>query len=120
VADSHCRSIFLDCRKGILSALALHQVSFYGKTQGGKLVMSRELKKLFTFSVLFSICLLIAIHPTLALNEPPATGGPLPPFELAVPQNEVAKSYLGLSGSGQFSVSQIKAQAVIIEIFNMY
>jgi hypothetical protein len=79
-----------------------------------------ELRRISTFCAISAICLLLALHPALALNEPPATGGTLPAFELAVPQDEAAKSYLGLSGSGQFSVPQIKAQAVIIEVFSMY
>jgi hypothetical protein len=37
-----------------------------------------------------------------------------------VPDDPQAKSHLGLSGSGQFTVPQIEAQVVIIEIFNMY
>jgi hypothetical protein len=37
-----------------------------------------------------------------------------------VPENNQARSYLGLSGSGQFTVAEIETQVVIIEIFNMY
>jgi len=50
----------------------------------------------------------------------PATGETLPAFKLAVPENNQARSYLGLSGSGQFAVAEIETQVVIIEIFNMY
>jgi hypothetical protein len=82
--------------------------------------MLRKLKKLSTFFAILSFCLLLVIHPAVALNEPPAVGGTLPPLELAVPQDEGAKSYLGLSGSGQFTVPDINAQAVIIEVFSMY
>ncbi len=81
--------------------------------------MLGELKKSTFFAVL-TILLLLAIHPVMALNKPPPTGGTLPPFELAVPQDAAEKSYLGLSGSGQFAVPEIKAQAVIIEVFSMY
>ncbi|OGP54969.1 MAG: hypothetical protein A2Y65_02520 [Deltaproteobacteria bacterium RBG_13_52_11] len=41
-------------------------------------------------------------------------------MKLPVPQTPSAKSYLGLTGEGSFAISQIKAQVVIIEIFNMY
>ena len=82
--------------------------------------MMGEIKKLFTFVAILSVCLLLASHPALALNEPPAAGATLPQFELAAPQNTTAKNYLGLSGTGQFTVPQIKAKAVIIEVFSMY
>ena len=82
--------------------------------------MLKELKKPFTFFAILLIFLLIVILPALALNKPPATGGTLPSFELTVPQNQTEKSYLGISGGGQFTVPQIKAEAVIIEVFSMY
>jgi len=82
--------------------------------------MLGELKKLSTVFALLSFCSLLAIHPAMALNDPPAVGGALPPLELAVPQDEAVKSYLGISGDGQFTVPQIKAEAVIIEVFSMY
>ncbi|GEM_PF-363163 len=44
----------------------------------------------------------------------------LPPFELPMPQEESAKSYLGLSGTENFEIGQIKAQVLIIEVFNFY
>lgn len=82
--------------------------------------MLGEIKKLSTFGAILSVCLLLAIHPALALDEPPATGGTLPQFELAAPDSATAKNYLGLPGTGQFSVPQIKAKAIIIEVFSMY
>ena len=82
--------------------------------------MLGELKKLAIFFAVLTILLVLAIHPVMALNKPPPTGGTLPPFELAVPQDAAEKSYLGLAGSGQFTVPQIKAEAVIIEVFSMY
>ena len=44
----------------------------------------------------------------------------LPIFELPIPQNELEKSYIGISGSGNFKVGQIKAKVLIIELFNFY
>ena len=82
--------------------------------------MLGEMEKLSAFFAIFSICLLLAIHPALALDEPPAIGGTLPQFELAAPQNATAKNYLGLSDTKQFTVPQIDAKAVIIEVFSMY
>ncbi len=82
--------------------------------------MLGELKKLSTCFAIFAICMLLTIPTAVALNEPPATGGSLPPFELPAPEDTAVKSYLGLSDNAKFTVPQIKAQAVIIEIFSMY
>ena len=55
-----------------------------------------------------------------AATDPPPEGGVLPQFELPVPVDAQAKSYLGLAGRGKFTVPQINARLVIIEIFSMY
>jgi peroxiredoxin len=58
---------------------------------------------------------------TPAMAEPTfQVGGMLPAFELSVPSDAAHREYLGLSGDGQFAVSKIDAEAVIIEIFSMY
>jgi hypothetical protein len=82
--------------------------------------MLTELKKILVSGVSIFAFLLVATHPALAASKPPATGEILPSFKLAVPENDQARSYLGLSGSGQFAVAEIETQVVIIEIFNMY
>ena len=68
----------------------------------------------------FAICLLVPIHAGLAFTNAPAIGESLPPFELPIPQDTKAQSYLGLSGTGQFTIAQIEAKVVIIQIFSMY
>ena len=55
-----------------------------------------------------------------AAAEPPPEGGVLPQFELPAPEDAQARGYLGLSATGKFSIPQIKARLVIIEIFSMY
>ena len=82
--------------------------------------MLTNLKKILVSCVCISAYLLVATHPALTASKPPATGETLPSFKLAAPENDQAKSYLGLSRSDQFTVPQIEAQVVIIEIFNMY
>ena len=82
--------------------------------------MFNEFKKLLYLPLITVICSFLIICPAQAADKPPATGETLPSFKLAVPDNDQARSYLGLSGSGQFTVPQIDAQVVIIEIFNMY
>jgi peroxiredoxin len=50
----------------------------------------------------------------------PQVGGKLPDFSLSAPKEGAEKAYLGLAGAEAFKVPQIKAQAVVIEIFSMY
>ncbi|MCG6945273.1 MAG: peroxiredoxin family protein, partial [Deltaproteobacteria bacterium] len=68
----------------------------------------------------FAICLLVATHAALAFTNAPAIGESLPSFKLPIPQDARAERYLGLSGPGQFTIAQIKAKVVIIQIFSMY
>jgi peroxiredoxin len=56
----------------------------------------------------------------LAANKPPEKGEVLPAINLSIPKNPDERSYLGLSGSGLFKIPEIKAKAVIVEIFSMY
>ena len=82
--------------------------------------MLTNLKKILVSSVCIFSFVFVATHPVLAASKPPATGETLPSFELDVPKKDEFRSYLGLSGTGKFTVPQIEAQVVIIEIFNMY
>lgn len=47
-------------------------------------------------------------------------GGRLPAISLPAPKEAGEKSYLGISGPGQFRIHQIQATAVLIEIFSLY
>jgi thiol-disulfide isomerase/thioredoxin len=82
-----------------------------------------EMKKLFSlftaFIVGFAFFYVLDL-PVYAAKEPPAEGGPLPVIKLPIPKNPEEKSYLGLKGEGSFTIPQIKAKVVIIEIFSMY
>jgi peroxiredoxin len=44
----------------------------------------------------------------------------IPILELPMPGSEREKSYLGLSGTGNFTIGQIKAQVLIIEVYSFY
>jgi len=44
----------------------------------------------------------------------------LPEFALPVPQNDEQQQYLGVVGKDSFTIPEIKAEVVIIEIFSMY
>jgi len=56
----------------------------------------------------------------LSANKAPEKGEVPPAINLPVPKNSDERNYLGLSGSGSFKIPQIKAKAVIIEIYSMY
>jgi protein-disulfide isomerase len=62
----------------------------------------------------------ITVFPALAANKPPEKREVLPVINLPIPKNQDERNYLGLSGSGLFKIPQIKAKAVIVEIFSMY
>ena len=53
-------------------------------------------------------------------TSPPAEGGVLPPIDLGVPQSPEYRQYLGISGDKTFTIPEIKAEVVLIEIFSMY
>jgi hypothetical protein len=53
-------------------------------------------------------------------TSPPVEGGVLPPIDLGVPQSPEHQQYLGISGDTTFTIPQIKAEIVLIEIFSMY
>ena len=57
---------------------------------------------------------------TQVTASPPAEGGVLPPIELGIPQNPAHRQYLGLSGDKTFTIPEIDAEVVLIEIFSMY
>jgi peroxiredoxin len=82
--------------------------------------MMRGVNKSLICCAAFAICLLVATHAGLAFTNAPAIGESLPPFKLPIPQDTGAQSYLGLSGTGQFTIAQIEAKVVIIQIFSMY
>jgi hypothetical protein len=63
---------------------------------------------------------LLAAGAAWAGGQPPAVGGPLPDFTLAAPKGPEDQKYLGLAGPTAFKINDIKAEVVIIEIFNMY
>jgi hypothetical protein len=82
--------------------------------------MTKRVKE-FVILLLFILVLFAVVHsPVVAASKPPAQGTVLPQFQLEVPKDSEAKSYLGLSGSGEFTVSEINAQVVVIQILSRY
>lgn len=55
-----------------------------------------------------------------AQTQPPQAGTSFPDMKIQKPADSAGLKYLGLSGSGTFSVDQVRAQALIIQIFSLY
>jgi hypothetical protein len=55
-----------------------------------------------------------------AEKQPPAEGGALPAITMPAPKDPNHQAYLGLNDQKDFTISDILAEVVIIEIFNMY
>jgi thiol-disulfide isomerase/thioredoxin len=80
------------------------------------------MKKLFALFALVSFCL-AGCRSTGVPHQQQLVSPPPKPLDirLPLPTAEPDREYLGLaSGAGDFSLGQVKAQAIIIEIFNMY
>jgi peroxiredoxin len=79
-----------------------------------------EMKKAICI-LLFLVLGFFAAHSPLWANTlAPQENSILPDFQLPIPTNTPHRQYLGLEGEGFFKIHQIKAKAVIIEIFSMY
>lgn len=68
------------------------------------------------------IGLVAALSAALARGEvePPPEGGRLPEFSLSAPKDAEEQIYLGVKGKTLFKPADVKAEVLIIEIFNMY
>jgi peroxiredoxin len=83
-----------------------------------KLVASLSARHLLPVGALLLVA--IAGLPALAATPPPAAGGNLPDFSLAVPETGAHRAYLGIEDGETFRIPEIDAEIVIIEIFSMY
>lgn len=78
--------------------------------------MDRKISPLVVVVLLFVATAIMA-----AENPPPKVGTFLPEMTLSRPGDSADLKYLGLLGSGtSFTVNQIKATVVIIQIYSMY
>ena len=70
---------------------------------------------------LFCVMVLLAVqNPLWAESKAPQENSILPDFALPVPASAAHRRYLGLESEGFFKIHQVKAKAVIIEMFSMY
>jgi peroxiredoxin len=77
------------------------------------------MKKLRMIWIILACLLFLPAFPAAEV-APPAEGGKLPDIKLAIPADAGYQTYLGIKGEGTFSLPQIKAPVVIVEIFSMY
>jgi peroxiredoxin len=82
--------------------------------------MSKIARRMFIVLSVAAFWAALLVSLVLAKAAPPQPGGPLPDFKLPIPEQAADKDYLGLTTTGSFTVAQIKAQVVIIEILSMY
>ena len=68
------------------------------------------MKKRF-ISIVTMMFILASAAAMAATTQPPQVGSTLPEMKLSKPGDSGDLNYLGLSGSGTFSVDQVKAQA---------
>jgi len=78
------------------------------------------MKCILKFFITVVLGILISVGFAGADSKPPAEGGVLPKINLNVPENSKLQQYLGVNGKESFTIPEINAEVVIIEIFSMY
>ena len=76
--------------------------------------------QLIKYLGLLTIGIFCCVTLSAAQETIPAVGETFPEIVLPVPADADHQAYLGIDGSGTFSLSQIKADALVVEIFSMY
>ena len=82
--------------------------------------MKKQVKGFLFFLLIFFGCLALVRYQALAGTKPVAKGSALPTIDHVVPEGAAASEYLGLPASGKFTIPQIKAQVVIIQVLSRY
>ena len=82
--------------------------------------MKKSVKEPRILFLLILVLFALVHYPVVAASKPPAKGTVLPQFQLEMDEDTEAKDYLGLSGSGGFTVSEINAPVVVIQILSRY
>ena len=76
------------------------------------------------FTIIFLLALIFCSFAIVGVAgaeiKPPAQGGTLPEIVFRVPGDSDLQQYLGIAGKETFTIPEIKAEVVIIEIFSMY
>ena len=77
------------------------------------------MKKKVLYSLL-CLVLFLTTQPAMAQATRPEAGELLPAFSIKSPKQNAEKQYLGIGDSDTFSLDQVDAELVIVEIFSMY
>ncbi len=82
----------------------------------------RTLRYLTRTGICFAVplLLLLLVIQVSAQTPPAGRNVPFPTFQLPAPQDEMEAAYLGVPEAAPFSVGQIRAQVVLIEIMSAY
>jgi thiol-disulfide isomerase/thioredoxin len=83
-------------------------------------IKGKNMSILNCFFALTAVCIVTIPGLAAASDSLTVDAGALACMQLSMPDDAAAKDYLGLKGTGTFTMPQIKAETVIIEIFSMY
>jgi hypothetical protein len=78
------------------------------------------MEKTFKRFILWLGIILLTAGFSRADSQPLKVGGVLPEFSLSAPSSGEHQQYLGIEGKDSFAIPEIRADIVIIEIFNTY
>lgn len=81
-------------------------------------MLYKKIKITFFLAVIFHSCILGS--QTLLSAECPQKGDVFPDIALSTPKDMHERSYLGLKETTHFTIPDINAEVVIVEIFSMY
>jgi hypothetical protein len=82
--------------------------------------MMKTVSSMLRYRIVWVLILIALMSPAAVLAQALQKGGQLPSIVLPIPKSAEERAYLGLSGTRTFKIPQVKADAVIIEIFSMY
>lgn len=82
--------------------------------------MNKQARGILFLLLIFFACQGLIRSQALAATNPVAAGSELPTIDLVVPEDAATREYLGLPASGKFTIPQIKAQVVIIQVLSRY
>ena len=78
------------------------------------------MKRAMIFLVAAGMSLVLAIGNTLAEDQLGIKADVLNSLKIEGPERPGDNAYLGLTGTGRFTVSQVKADVLIVQVFSMY
>jgi peroxiredoxin len=80
-------------------------------------------RRFFSLAICVFLCIFVYSSQVSAENEAPkpvSAGMKLPQFTMDAPSSEKDRQYLGLKNSKPFSLSEIPAKLIVVEIFSVY